>query len=79
MTLNPVNVQDDLLCAIELGELPRVKRLMSGCGMDLNTVLQSPFRHENATVLGTAALEGQVKIIYYYEPCITMVITIFSY
>ena len=56
-----VNVQDELLCAIELGDLSCVKRVVNGVGLDLNTVLHSSFRHENATVLGTAALEGQVS------------------
>ena len=58
--MSMVNVQDELLCAIELGDLSCVKRVVNGCGFDMKTVLHSPFRHENATVLGTAALEGQV-------------------
>ena len=54
----------DLLAAIEAGQLERVKQLV-GSGVEASTVLHSKARRESATVLGTAAYEGQLHILRY--------------
>lgn len=53
-----------LLEAIESGQLDRVVQLLSS-GVEINTVLHSKARRESATVLGTAAYEGQLEILLY--------------
>ncbi|KAK2170598.1 hypothetical protein NP493_1148g00016 [Ridgeia piscesae] len=60
----PHNQEDHLLHAIETGNIRSVQRLMSA-GISPNTVLHSELRRESATVLATAALEGQVHIMKY--------------
>ncbi|CAH1796778.1 unnamed protein product [Owenia fusiformis] len=62
--VNVPGVEDLLLRAIENGELDRVKQLI-GSGIDLNTILHSATRFESTTILGTAAYEGQIKIMEY--------------
>ena len=54
--------EDQLLEAIETGDLERVRRLASS-GVGLNVVLLSKTRRESTTVLGTAAYEGQTDIL----------------
>lgn len=54
----------ELLSSISKGQIGRVKQLVSS-GMSVNTVLHSQNRYESATVLGTAAYEGQVAIMQY--------------
>ena len=54
-----------VLSAIEHGDLTRVGYLLN-CGVITpHTLLHSPIRRESATVVGTAALEGQTDIIKY--------------
>lgn len=58
----PHNQEDHLLHAIETGNIRSVQRLMSA-GISPNAVLHSELRRESATVLATAALEGQIHIL----------------
>ena len=72
--------QNELLQSIEDGNCERMKQLLDS-GINLNTVLHSNVRREHATVLGTAALEGQAGIIKclverkvminYQDPCLS--------
>ena len=70
--------EDELLEAITLGQLERVKQLVSS-GIAINTVLHSRCRQESTTLLGTAAYEGQTSVmeflidskaaVNYKDPC----------
>lgn len=59
---------EQLLEAIEAGQLDKVKQLVSS-GIQLNTVLHSKARQESTTILGTAAYEGQLEILKYLVSC----------
>ena len=64
--------EDRLLEAIEAGNVDKVKQLITS-GIGLNTVLHSKARRESATILGTAAYEGQTEIVQFLLDCKVMV------
>jgi len=60
--------EDQLLEAIEHGDFGRAVQLLSS-GISINAILLSRTRRESATVLATAAYEGQIDIMRYLLEC----------
>jgi uncharacterized protein len=60
--------EDQLLEAIEHGDYGRAVQLLSS-GISINAILLSRTRRESATVLATAAYEGQLDIMRYLLEC----------
>lgn len=59
-----VNREEEMLVAVQKGRLERVRQLIDS-GLSPDTVLQLKMRGESASILATAAYEGQIGVMLY--------------
>ena len=72
VTMSYLHKEEQLLEAIETGNLERVKQLVAS-GISVNALLHSTSRRESATLLGTASYEGHTHIVEYLLSCKALV------